>query len=76
MEDRIKKVIQNMLNNDSDIDSNADLKVYGVDSLAKVQLLVDLEDEFGIEFEEDDINQNNFSSVLTIKETIGKYITQ
>lgn len=76
MEDRIKKVIQNMLNNDSDIDSNADLKVYGVDSLAKVQLLVDLEDEFGIEFEEDDINQNNFSSVLTIKETIGKYITK
>lgn len=76
MEDRIKKVIQNMLNNDSDIDSNADLKVYGVDSLAKVQLLVDLEDEFGIEFEEDDINQNNFSSVLTIKETIGKYISK
>ncbi|MCR5803682.1 MAG: hypothetical protein K6G47_05430 [Clostridia bacterium] len=76
MEARIIKVIQNMMNNDSDIDTNVDLKAYGVDSLAKVQLLVDLEDEFGIEFEEDDINQNNFSSVLTIKETISKYISE
>lgn len=50
-----------------------DLKVYGIDSLSKVQLVISLEEEFGIAFDDDDINQSHFQSVSSIGELLKKY---
>lgn len=74
MIDRIKEVIKRQVNIEVEIEEDVDLNVYGIDSLAKVQLLVELEEVFGIEFEEDDINQDNFNNVMSIKNIISKYI--
>ena len=74
MIDRIKEVIKRQVNIEVEIEEDVDLNVYGIDSLAKVHLLVELEEVFGIEFEEDDINQDNFNNVMSIKNIISKYI--
>lgn len=70
--ERIKKCIAEMLEQVEFIEDNVDLKVYGIDSLSKVQLVISLEEEFGIAFD-DDINQSHFQSVSSIGELLKKY---
>lgn len=45
-----------------------------LDSLNVVSLIIEIENEYGFEFKEDDINLNNFSSINSIKETMKKYL--
>ncbi|MFR3315112.1 MAG: phosphopantetheine-binding protein [Waltera sp.] len=71
--ERIKKCIAEMLEQVEFIEDNVDLKVYGIDSLSKVQLVISLEEEFGIAFDDDDINQSHFQSVSSIGELLKKY---
>lgn len=71
--ERIKKCIVAMSENLGVIEDNVDLKVYGIDSLTKVQLVISLEEEFGIIFDDDDINQSYFQSITSISELLKKY---
>ena len=69
MEENIKKIICNIL-----VDNREDIRAYGMDSLLKVQLVIKIEEEFNIEFVDEDLDQRNFASVDEICRTINKYI--
>ena len=74
MEENIKKIICNILDRNIVIDNREDIRAYGLDSLLKVQLVIKIEEEFNIEFVDEDLDQRNFASVDEICRTINKYI--
>lgn len=74
MEENIKKIICNILDRNIVIDNREDIRAYGMDSLLKVQLVIKIEEEFNIEFVDEDLDQSNFVSVDEICRTINKYI--
>lgn len=52
-----------------EIDSKAILaKAYGLDSMGTINLIVALEEEFGVEIQDDDLQLRNFSSIEKIAE--------
>lgn len=63
---RICKCIRELTSVTTAIDENANLSIYGLDSLARVELVIVLEDEFGITFKDCDLTQNNFETVKSI----------
>ncbi len=74
MENRIKKVMSNVFNINVDSINNESSpdNIENWDSLKHMNLIVALEEEFGIEFDDNDIeNLLNFQLInLTIKECI------
>ena len=74
MEENIKKIICNILDRNIVIDNREDIRAYGMDSLLKVQLVIKIEEEFNIEFVDEDLDQRDFASVDEICRTINKYI--
>lgn len=74
MEENIKKIICNILDRNIVIDNREDIRAYGMDSLLKVQLVIKIEEEFNIEFVDEDLDQRNFASVDEICRTINKYV--
>lgn len=74
MEENIKRIICNILDRNIVIDNREDIRAYGMDSLLKVQLVIKIEEEFNIEFVDEDLDQRNFASVDEICRTINKYI--
>ena len=74
MEENIKKIICNILDRNIVMDNREDIRAYGMDSLLKVQLVIKIEEEFNIEFVDEDLDQRNFASVDEICRTINKYI--
>lgn len=74
MDENIKKIICNILDRNIVIDNREDIRAYGMDSLLKVQLVIKIEEEFNIEFVDEDLDQRNFASVDEICRTINKYI--
>ncbi|MCI9541424.1 MAG: hypothetical protein HFG39_10280 [Lachnospiraceae bacterium] len=73
IKDRIKNCIKNIVGGSAEIEEDVDIKVYGIDSLLKVQLVIALEEEFNVSFQDDDINQNNFETINAIIELLRKY---
>lgn len=56
-------------------DNNASLQVdLALDSLAMVMLLIEIEEEFGIELEESDMNPFEFNTVQDIIDLVSKYL--
>lgn len=53
------------------VDSNADLYEQGLTSHASVNLMIGLEDEFGIEFPAEALKKSTFSSIEHIAEVIS-----
>lgn len=76
MKERIISCIKKVVNVDVSIEENVDIKTYGIDSLLKVQLVIALEDEFSITFNDDDINQSNFENIATICALLETYNVQ
>lgn len=77
LEDKIRKMLQengSLHIPISQINSDDELKDFGINSIRYMSIIVDLEHEFGIEFDLNDISTNNFSSINKIVETIKKYI--
>ncbi len=50
------------------------MDVYGVDSVCLLELVVGLEDEFGIQIGDGDFNVKNFESVAALKEFVEQHL--
>ncbi|HKP42762.1 MAG TPA: acyl carrier protein [Mycobacterium sp.] len=57
------------------VDRNADLYEHGLTSHASVNLMIGLEDEFGIEFPDDALKKSTFASITRIAEVISTLST-
>jgi acyl carrier protein len=56
-------------------DNNASLQVdLALDSLAMVMLLIEIEEEFGIELDESDMNPFELNTVQDIIDLVSKYL--
>jgi len=75
IEDTLKELIVERLFLDiapEDIDTQTPLVEYGVDSFLLLELVVALEDLFGIKFEQSDITSETLKSVETLAELIRR----
>lgn len=54
------------------LDKDVDLKEYGMDSLNAIEIVVALETEFGIEFEEEDLLLDNLCSIQKLIEVVTR----
>ena len=77
MEEKIKEIVVTVLElsqDDADmIDEDTDLTEYGLDSMTCVEVVVNLEEEFGITVEEEDLLVENMSTIAGIKDLVEKY---
>ena len=55
------------------IENGEDIRVYGMDSLLKVQLVIGIENEYNIEFADEDLDQKSFTTIDEICQLINKY---
>ena len=66
MEERIINVIKRLSLIDGEVEKNIKLESLGLDSLLKVELVVQLEEETNITFNNEQLNPNNFMTVQSI----------
>lgn len=59
-----------LLETDREVEADAELKQSGFDSVLIMQLIVELEQSYDIEFDDDDMLQENFSTIRKIAERI------
>ena len=72
----IKKIIAALsVLNEEDIDASDTMAVIGIDSLKMVELIISLEDNFQIKFEDSDLDPKQLSTVGAIIELTKKYLT-
>ncbi len=77
-----EKIIRTYLNevmgleNIDKISKEEDLKEHGMDSLNAIELVVSLEMEFGIEFDEEDLLVDNICSIKKLVDTVEKYLQE
>ena len=57
-----------------EIDAADTLTALGIDSLKTVELMVQLEDRFGIVFQDSDLNPETLNTVQSIIELVEKYV--
>ena len=72
MEEKLIKIASNILGYDIDINDN--LKESGMDSLSIVTLIVDIEEEFNITFNDSDLEPSNLTTLNDIKKVMEKYL--
>lgn len=63
---KITQEVRDILQSAEDIDVQQNLTELGLDSLASVNLLIQLEEIFNIEFDDEDLVTDNFSSIENI----------
>lgn len=59
-----------LLETDREVEADAELKQSGFDSVLIMQLIVELEQSYDIEFDDDDMLQENFSTIRKVAERI------
>ena len=70
MEEQLKEILIERLYLDlepADINSNTELAEYGIDSFLLLELIVGIEEQFSIKFEQADINSDSLKSIASIK---------
>lgn len=65
LEEQLNCTISNIKEEDNLVD-------YGMDSLNIIKVILAIEEEYNIEFEEEELNFENFTSFLSIKNLIEK----
>lgn len=75
---RVEETIYNLLNKNG-IDwneelYNAQLTDLGIDSMLFIQLVVDIEDEFGFEFDDEDLLLELYDTMEDVINKVKKYI--
>ncbi|OMD17358.1 hypothetical protein BJP50_16210 [Paenibacillus odorifer] len=77
MENSIIKKLNELLNREIQDTVDADLRNQGLDSIKTIELIVNLEVEFDIEFDDKDLVIDNFLSISKICSLLtGKYGVQ
>lgn len=72
-EQKIILCINKVLEQEIVLKNDEDLKGEGLDSLAIVELVMELEEVFGIQFKDKDMIVENFNAITRITETIKRY---
>ena len=70
MKEKIIELIRNFCAIEENIDEKTKLSHLSLDSLTFISIIVNLEDEFQIEFDIDDLNMKNWEEVQNIIETV------
>ncbi len=77
MEEKLKEIVAAVLELSEDeakkLGSDTDLLELGLDSMTCVEVVVNLEDEFGITVEEEDLLVENMSTITRLEELVKKY---
>lgn len=77
MEEKLREIVARVLElseeQAEDLDRGTDLMELGLDSMTCVEVVVNLEDEFGITVEEEDLLVENMSTIARLEELVEKY---
>lgn len=73
MENYIHEVICDLLQLE-EIGRDDDLFEYGMDSLAILKLVAEIEDQYGIEIEDEDLSLENMQTMASIISMVKKYV--
>ncbi len=75
MRETITELIRNVISLDADreIKDDENLIDLGLDSIKTIEIVVELEDGFDIEIDEDDLMLDNFSTISKIMELVKRY---
>ena len=74
MKEKILSIVNAVLENekDMDIDDNVDLSELGMTSISMISLVIQIEEELGIEFNDDDLVLDNFDTIKKIVANVEK----
>ena len=70
MKNRIMSIIRNACAIEEEVTIDSELKLLSIDSLTFVSIVVELEDEFGVEFEIDELDVFNWKTVKDIVDSV------
>ena len=70
MKNRIMSIIRNACAIEEEVTIDSELKLLIIDSLTFVSIVVELEDEFGVEFEIDELDVFNWKTVKDIVDSV------
>lgn len=77
MEEKLMEIVATVLELPEDVaqrmDRNTDLTGLGLDSMTCVEIVVNLEEEFGITVEEEDLLVENMSTIALLEDLVEKY---
>lgn len=78
MKEKVIELVKNALLLDSNFDNEelekSDLLTWGMDSVTAIQLIIMLESEFDIQFNDEDLMLTTVQSVDSIVSTVRKYV--
>lgn len=78
MKEKVIELVKNALLLDSNFDNEelekSDLLAWGMDSVTAIQLIIMLESEFDIQFNDEDLMLTTVQSVDSIVSTVRKYV--
>jgi acyl carrier protein len=67
---RLRKVVAELMPQAGGLEADADLFAEGLDSIALMQLIILLEQEFGIKFTSADLDRANFSTLVNLQKLV------
>ena len=70
MKNRIMSIIRKACAIEEEVTIDSELKLLSIDSLTFVSIVVELEDEFGVEFEIDELDVFNWKTVKDIVDSV------
>lgn len=77
MEKKIRDIVEAVLELSADtalkLERDTDLQELGLDSMTCVEIVVNLEEEFGITVDEEDLLIENMSTIALLEELVEKY---
>lgn len=74
MKNEIRKIINEILDNTSEIEDEERLVLFGLDSMGAIKLVVMLEEAFGIKIDDDDLLVENFENITSINNLVNECI--
>ncbi|KIQ80000.1 hypothetical protein RW25_26490 [Bacillus sp. L_1B0_8] len=72
IEEKITQIVREVLETNDEINKQLELSELGMDSLASINLIVELEDAFDIVFNDNELLFENFSTIENIIKQIEK----
>ncbi|MCQ1531112.1 acyl carrier protein [Lutispora saccharofermentans] len=77
IENKVKEIIKSRLKNQekiNNINSETPLLSLGIDSILALSILVEIEEAFDIEINDEDLNMDRIRTIHSFAELIGSYV--